>query len=70
MSEVLIEKIDRIEALLLELSAKIDNFLGFEEITEEEKEANKTIHQIKEDATLNLKQVGYKSRQQVEEEDC
>ena len=38
MSEVLIEKIDRIEALLLELSAKIDNFLGFEEITEEEKE--------------------------------
>ena len=38
MSEVLIEKIDHIEALLLELSAKIDNFLGFEEITEEEKE--------------------------------
>jgi len=38
MPEALIEKIDHIEALLLELSAKIDNFLGFEEITEEEKE--------------------------------
>ena len=43
MSEVLIEKIDRIEALLLELSAKIDNFLGFEEITEK-----KEVEKLKE----------------------
>ncbi len=43
MPEALIEKIDHIEALLLELSAKIDNFLGFEEITEK-----KEVEKLKE----------------------
>lgn len=37
MSDTLIEKIERIEALLIELNSKIDNFLGFEELTEEER---------------------------------
>ncbi len=36
MSDSLAEKIDRIEALLLEVNAKIDNFLGFEELDEAE----------------------------------
>jgi archaellum component FlaC len=58
MSEVLIEKIDRIEALLLELSAKIDNFLGFEEITEEEKEeVEKLKEEIKRGEYLSIDQV-------------
>ena len=58
MSEVLIEKIDRIEALLLELSAKIDNFLGFEEITEEEKEeVGKLKEEIKKGEYLSIDQV-------------
>jgi anti-sigma28 factor (negative regulator of flagellin synthesis) len=58
MSEVLIEKIDRIEALLLELSAKIDNFLGFEEITEEEKEeVEKLKEEIERGEYLSIDQV-------------
>ncbi len=32
------EKIDHIEKLLMEINAKIDNFLGFEELSEEELE--------------------------------
>jgi len=58
MSEVLIEKIDRIEALLLELNAKIDNFLGFEEITEEEKEeVEKLKEEIEKGEYLSIDQV-------------
>ena len=37
MTEALIEKIDRIEALLVKVNAKIDNFLGFENLEPEEK---------------------------------
>ncbi len=37
MSEV-VERLERIERLLLALNAKIDNFLGYEEITEKERE--------------------------------
>jgi len=37
MSHKLLEKIDHIEALLLEINSKIDNFLGFEELSEEGK---------------------------------
>ncbi len=54
MSEALMEKIDRIESLLQKLNAKIDNFLGFEELDKEEQkevealrkevEAGKYIH--------------------------
>ncbi len=38
MSNELLEKITNIEKLLMEIDAKIDHFLGFEELSEEEKE--------------------------------
>ena len=38
MSESLMEKIDRIESLLQKLNAKIDNFLGFEELNKDKQE--------------------------------
>jgi len=38
LSDELLEKINHIEKLLIEIGAKIDNFLGFEELSEEEKE--------------------------------
>ncbi|HNV94785.1 MAG TPA: hypothetical protein PKH48_07135 [Methanofastidiosum sp.] len=38
MTDILTGKLDHIEGMLKELNSKIDNFLGFEEITDEEKE--------------------------------
>ncbi|MFQ6126708.1 MAG: hypothetical protein ACE5R6_19190 [Candidatus Heimdallarchaeota archaeon] len=38
MVDTLLEKMSKIEQLLLEINAKIDNFLGFEDLTEEEQE--------------------------------
>ncbi|MFQ5820958.1 MAG: hypothetical protein ACE5I5_13280 [Candidatus Heimdallarchaeota archaeon] len=38
MADTLLEKMSKIEQLLLEINAKIDNFLGFEDLTEEEQE--------------------------------
>jgi len=43
MAQVLIEKINHIETLLMEINAKIDNFLGFEEIGEGEKKEIKSL---------------------------
>ncbi len=37
MSQELLEKMNRIEMLLLEINSKIDNFLGFEELSEEQR---------------------------------
>lgn len=37
MSEV-VERLERIERLLIQLNAKIDNFLGYESLGEEERE--------------------------------
>jgi len=37
MSEVLLEKVTHIEDLLVSINLKIDNFMGFEELDEEEK---------------------------------
>lgn len=37
MSQELLEKMNHIEMLLLEINSKIDNFLGFEELNEEER---------------------------------
>ncbi len=37
MTDVMLEKIDHIEKMLVEINTKIDNFLGFEELTDEEK---------------------------------
>ena len=38
MADTLLEKMNKIEQLLLEINAKIDNFLGFEDLTEKEQE--------------------------------
>jgi len=38
LTDILTGKLDHIEGMLKELNSKIDNFLGFEEITDEEKE--------------------------------
>ena len=38
MADTLLEKMNNIEKLLIEINAKIDNFLGFDELTEEEQE--------------------------------
>ena len=37
MSQELLEKMNHIEMLLMEIHSKIDNFLGFEELDEEER---------------------------------
>ena len=36
MSDLLLKKLNNIEKLLLEVNAKIDNFLGFEELSDKE----------------------------------
>ncbi len=43
MSDILLEKIDHIEKLISELDSKIDNFLGYEELGEDELEEVKEI---------------------------
>jgi len=43
MVDVLLKKIDNIERMIAELNTKIDNFLGYEELTEEEKKELKKI---------------------------
>ena len=37
MSQELLEKVNHIEMLLLEIRSKIDNFLGVEELSQEER---------------------------------
>ena len=36
MNEALVEKIEHIEALLIAINGKMDNFLGFEDLSEDE----------------------------------
>lgn len=43
MSQELLEKMNHIEKLLIEINAKIDNFLGFEGLSEEERKEIKQI---------------------------
>lgn len=43
MSQELLKKINHIEMLLLEINSKIDNFLGFEELSEEERKEIESI---------------------------
>ena len=38
MPDILLEKINNIERMIMELNTKIDNFLGYEDLTEEERE--------------------------------
>ena len=46
MTDTLLEKMDHIEKMLMELNAKIDNFLGYEEISDSEK---KEINEIRDE---------------------
>ncbi len=58
MTQALMKKISHIENLLLEINAKIDNFLGFEDISEKEKLEIKTLRsQIVSDGELSFDDV-------------
>jgi len=46
MSDTLLEKINNIERMIIELSTKIDNFMGYEDLTDNER---KEIHKIREE---------------------
>jgi len=41
--KMLEEKIERLENLLLEINSKIENFMGYEELTDEEEERVKRV---------------------------
>ena len=43
MEEILLEKVEHIEQMIETLNGKIDNFMGFEELTESEKEEVKAL---------------------------
>ena len=45
MTQMIVEKIERIEELLLEINGKIDNFMGFEDLSEIEKEEVRTLRE-------------------------
>jgi hypothetical protein len=58
MSDSLTEKIDRIEALLLEVNSKISNFLGFEELDEAEQAEVKALRKsVETEGHVGYKQV-------------
>ena len=51
-------KMDRIEALLVELNAKIDNFLGFEDLEdEEEREVEKLRKEVESGEYVRFEEV-------------
>ncbi len=43
MNEVILEKIERIENLLIAINGKIDNFMGFEDLDDDEKDEVKKL---------------------------
>ena len=43
MNKAIMEKIERIENLLVSINGKIDNFLGFEDLSEEERNEVKKL---------------------------
>lgn len=45
MSEALIEKIEHIETLLVEINGKIDNFMGFDDLSDDEMEEVKKLRE-------------------------
>ena len=58
MSQALMRKMDRIEALLVELNAKIDNFLGFEDLEdEEEREVEKLRKEVESGEYVRFEEV-------------
>jgi hypothetical protein len=58
MIDELLQKINHIEKLLTEIDAKIDNFLGFEELNDEEKkEISKLREEVSRDEYVSYKDV-------------
>ncbi len=49
MSDIMLKKMEHIENLLVEINSKIDNFLGFEELSPKEK---KEIEIIKKEVEM------------------
>ena len=48
MPDIVMEKLEHIEKLILQLNTRIDNFLGYEDLSPDEKEEVKKIrHEIK-----------------------
>jgi hypothetical protein len=45
VSQVMMDKIDHIESLLMEINSKLDNFIGFEDLEPGEEEEVETIQQ-------------------------
>lgn len=43
MNEAILEKIERIENLLIAINGKIDNFMGFEDLDDDEKDEVKKL---------------------------
>ncbi len=47
--EILLKKLERIENMLVELNTKFENFLGYEELSDEEsKEIDNILKEVKE----------------------
>ena len=58
MPDIMMEKIERIEELLMELNSKIDNFLGFEELSPEEIEEIMALRkEVKEGKYVSFEEV-------------
>jgi hypothetical protein len=45
MSDVVLKRINDIEKILIEINAKIDNFIGYEELTEKERRELRKIRE-------------------------
>jgi hypothetical protein len=45
MSDVVLKRINDIEKILIEINAKIDNFIGYEELTEKERKEPRKIRE-------------------------
>jgi len=45
MSDVVLKRINDIEKILIEIDAKIDNFIGYEELTEKERRELRKIRE-------------------------
>ena len=58
MEEILLEKVEHIERMIETLNGKIDNFMGFEELTESEKEEVKALRKdVQSGKTMGLDEV-------------
>jgi len=58
MFEAILKKLERIEKLLLDLNSKIENFLGFEELSDDE---NKEVREIEKE----IKEGKYKTFNEI-----